>query len=73
MELALQGTHRFSRFALIFSIDRLGSHRSRLRAETRAVFPGAGLLYRSIVIGTRGHVVAVRRMLRRVVGAVRAE
>ena len=67
-ELALEGAHRFSRYALIFRIDDLGGARSRLRAETRADFPGAhGRLYRALVIGTRGHVLAVRRIL----GAVR--
>ena len=38
--LALMGEHRFSRYALIFRIDDLGPDRSRLRAETRAEFPG---------------------------------
>jgi hypothetical protein len=67
-ELALEGAHRFSRYALIFRIDDLGGARSRLRAETRADFPGPhGRLYRALVIGTRGHVFAVRRIL----GAVR--
>lgn len=63
-ELALEGSHRFSRYALVFRIDALGPERSRLRAETRAVFPGPhGRVYRALVIGTRGHVLAVRRML----------
>jgi hypothetical protein len=63
-ELALEGRHRFSRYELIFRIDDLGSGRSRLRAETRAEFPGVrGALYRGLVIGTRGHVLAVRRLL----------
>jgi hypothetical protein len=67
-ELALEGAHRFSRYALIFRIDPLGGTRSRLRAETRADFPGPhGRVYRALVIGTRGHVLAVRRIL----GAVR--
>jgi hypothetical protein len=66
-ELALEGRHRFSRYALIFRIDRLDG-RSRLRAETRAEFPGPhGRAYRALVIGTRAHVLAVRRIL----GAVR--
>jgi hypothetical protein len=63
-ELALAGGHRFSRYELIFRIDDLGGGRSRVRAETRAEFPGArGRLYRGLVIGTRGHVLAVRRLL----------
>jgi len=64
---ALLGAHRFARYALVFRIDRLGVDRSRLRAETRAEFPGAaGRAYRVLVIGTRGHVLVVRRLLRTV-------
>jgi len=64
-ELYLEGSHRFSRYALIFRLDELGAAQTRLRAETRAAFPGvSGKVYRALVIGTRGHVVAVRRMLR---------
>lgn len=63
-ELALVGGHRFSDYALIFRIDDLGRGRSRLRAETRAEFPGLkGRIYRALVIGTRGHVLATRRLL----------
>jgi hypothetical protein len=63
-ELALEGRHRFSSYALIFRIDRLGVGRSRLRAESRGVFPGLlGRVYRLLVIGTGGHVVVVRRLL----------
>ncbi len=62
--LALLGQHRFSRYALVFTIDELGGARSRLTAETRAEFPGRrGRSYRGLVIGTRGHVVVVRRLL----------
>jgi hypothetical protein len=64
VELALTGRHRFSEYALIFEIDDLGGARSRLRAITRAAFPGAaGRLYRALVIGTRLHVRAVRSIL----------
>jgi hypothetical protein len=63
--LALQGAHRFSRYALIFRLDGLEEEQTRLRAETRAAFPGtAGRAYRTLVIGTRGHVVVLRRLLR---------
>lgn len=63
-ELVLEGRHRFSAYALIFRLDRIGPGRSRLSAVTRAAFPGrAGAAYRLLVIGTGGHVVAVRRML----------
>ncbi|MCX5138916.1 hypothetical protein [Streptomyces sp. NBC_00338] len=63
-ELVLQGAHRFSTYALIFRIEHAGPGRSRLRAESRATFPGpAGGIYRWLVIGTGGHVVGMRRLL----------
>ncbi|HYN96630.1 MAG TPA: hypothetical protein VES42_22535 [Pilimelia sp.] len=63
-ELVLEGSHRFSAYALIFRLEPAGPGRSRLRAETRATFPGlAGGLYRRAVVGTGGHVLVMRRML----------
>lgn len=63
-ELVLQGRHRFSTYALVFRIDELGPDRSRLRAQTRAVFPGAaGAIYRQLLLRTSGHVLGVRRLL----------
>ncbi|MET8041993.1 hypothetical protein ABZU25_14175 [Micromonospora sp. NPDC005215] len=63
-ELTLRGSHRFSTYALIFRLDPDGPARSRLRAETRAVFPGlAGGLYRHLLLRSGGHVIGVRRML----------
>lgn len=69
-EIALEGEHRFARYALVFRLDPLGGGSSsggsgtRLRAETRAAFPGLrGRAYRTLVIGTRGHVLVVRRLL----------
>jgi hypothetical protein len=63
-ELTLVGRHRFSRYALIFRIEVLDANRSRLGAETRAVFPGStGRLYRAAVIGCGLHGVSVRRLL----------
>jgi hypothetical protein len=63
-EVVLAGRHRFSTYSLIFRIDDLGGGRSRLRAESRGRFPGVGgAVYRALVIGTRGHVLAVRRLL----------
>jgi hypothetical protein len=63
-ELTLHGHHRFSEYALIFRLDRIEAGRSRLRAESRAAFPGpAGGAYRLAVVGTGGHVVAARRLL----------
>jgi hypothetical protein len=62
-ELALAGRHRYSDYALVFRLDADGEG-TRLRAETRARFPGvAGRLYRAAVIGTRGHVLVTTRML----------
>jgi hypothetical protein len=62
--LALAGSHRFSHYALIFRLEQLADGRTRLRAETRAEFPGRkGALYKGLVIGTRMHVLATRRML----------
>jgi hypothetical protein len=63
-EVALAGSHRFSDYALIFRLDELDARRTRLRAETRAVFPDLkGGIYRTLVIGTRGHVLVTRRLL----------
>ncbi len=63
-ELALEGSHRFSRYALTFRIDDV-SGQTRVRAETRAEFPRfAGKLYRALVIGSGGHEIVVRRLLR---------
>jgi hypothetical protein len=63
-ELALQGRHRFSSYALTYRLERVTSGRSRLRAESRAAFPGlAGGFYRMLIIGTGGHVVAVGHSL----------
>ncbi|MFD4597357.1 hypothetical protein ACFWPQ_04890 [Streptomyces sp. NPDC058464] len=63
-ELVLQGRHRFSSYALIFRLEHAGPGQSRLRAESRAAFPGlAGGLYRRLVVGTGGHVIGMRRLL----------
>jgi hypothetical protein len=66
-ELSLLGGHRFSSYALSFRLEPAGGGRTRLRAETRAEFPGRrGTAYRALVIGTRGHVLAAKRILRAV-------
>jgi hypothetical protein len=66
-ELALAGRHRWSDYELVFRIDDLGDARCRLRAETRAIFPGPlGAAYRMLLMGTGAHVVATRRLLSRV-------
>lgn len=62
-ELALAGRHRYSEYALVFRLEG-GDGATRLRAETRAVFPGAsGRLYRAGVIGTRTHILMTMRLL----------
>lgn len=67
-ELALAGSHRFSEYLLTFRLDDLGDGRTRVRAETRAEFPGLkGRAYRALVIDTRMHVLATNR----IVGSVR--
>lgn len=63
-ELALQGHHRFSSYALIFRLVA-GERHMTLSAETRAAFPGvSGRVYRGLVIGMRGHILVVRALLR---------
>ncbi|MEW2067630.1 hypothetical protein [Streptomyces sp. NPDC007346] len=62
--LTLQGRHRFSSYLLIFRLEPDGPGRTRLRAESRAAFPGrAGGAYRRLVFGTGGHAVGMRRLL----------
>ncbi len=61
--LTLRGRHRFSRYELTFLLDD-----GRLRAQSYGAFPGLlGRLYRAAVIGTRGHRLVTRRLLRQVV------
>lgn len=65
--LALMGRHRYSCYALIFRITETTAGPVRLSAETRAEFPGrSGSVYRLLVIGTRGHALATRSVLRNV-------
>ncbi|GGJ00062.1 SRPBCC family protein [Streptomyces brasiliensis] len=62
--LVFAGGHRFSTYALTFRLEPEGPGRTRLRAETRAAFPGlSGRLYRWLVIGTGGHAAGMRRLL----------
>ncbi|MDT4987135.1 MAG: hypothetical protein QOI74_1229 [Micromonosporaceae bacterium] len=63
-ELVLEGRHRFSSYGLTFRLEQVTAGRSRLRAESRGVFPGlAGRVYQLLVITTGGHAAAVRRFL----------
>jgi len=71
--LGLEGSHRFSHYRLEYALDDLGGGRTRLRAGTWAAFGGLhGRAYRAAVIGTRGHVVVVRRTLAAVAHRARA-
>jgi hypothetical protein len=58
--LALEGRHRFSHYRLTFLLGG-----GELRARTDADFPGLhGRLYRAAVIGSGGHRILTRRLLR---------
>jgi hypothetical protein len=66
-ELILDGSHRFARHEMVFELTDLGSGRTELAVVTRAEFPGLiGTLYRALVIGSGGHVIVTRRLLRAV-------
>lgn len=63
--LGLSGRHRFSRYLLEFELADAVDGTTELSARTSADFPGVhGRVYRFLVIGSRGHVLAVRGMLR---------
>jgi hypothetical protein len=63
--LGLGGRHRFSRYLLTFDLTELPDGRTQVSARSYGEFPGLpGLIYRTLVIGSRGHVLAVRHMLR---------
>ncbi len=62
--LVLVGRHRFSDYELAFEVAPEGEG-ALVTARTSADFPGlAGRLYRAAVIGSGGHALAVRWMLR---------
>jgi hypothetical protein len=64
--LVLTGRHRFADYALAFTLaDASGS--TMLTAGSYSRFPGRrGRIYRALVIGTGGHRLAVRQILRSV-------
>ena len=63
-KLVLVGRHHFSTYALVFRLDDAGGGRTRLRAETRARFPGpGGALYRLLVISSGAHALLTGRLL----------
>ena len=62
----LAGRHRFSRYQLLFELDDVAGG-TVLRARSYGEFPGLhGRAYRAAVIGTRGHVLATRFMLKQI-------
>lgn len=62
--LVLVGRHRFSEYALIFTLAAEPGG-TQVGGITRARFPGVrGRLYRALVIGSGGHRVMMMRMLR---------
>ena len=66
--LTLRGRHGFADYALTFVIDG-----DRLRAQTHATFPGVlGRLYRAAVLGSGGHRLVTRRLLRQVARGTRS-
>jgi len=63
-ELKLAGEDHFSRYELVFRLAPTGTGSTELSADTRAAFPGRkGTLFRGLVIGTRAHVIVMRRLL----------
>ena len=64
--LRLAGRHRFARYQLVFELDEVPEG-TVLRARSYGEFPGLhGRAYRAAVIGTRGHVLATRHLLKQV-------
>lgn len=72
--LSLRGRHPFAVYEWVFILeaaDITDPHRTRLRSQTWAAFPGIhGRIYRALVIGSGGHRVVVRRTLHRIAGRV---
>jgi hypothetical protein len=65
-ELTMAGRHLFSRYQLVFGLEAAEGG-TVVTARTFAAFPGIhGRIYRILVIGSRAHVVATRRILRAV-------
>jgi hypothetical protein len=63
---ALRGRHWFAVYKLIFLLSEADGG-TRVAAQTWAAFPGVkGRIYRALVIGSGGHRVVVRHMLKRI-------
>jgi hypothetical protein len=72
--LALTGRHLFAVYRLVFELDDQAPGRTRLAARSWADFPGVhGKVYRVLVVGTGGHRIAVRRLLKHIAAAARAD
>lgn len=66
---ALKGRHPFAIYRWVFELDDVAPG-TRVRSATWAAFPGIhGKAYRALVIGTGGHRIVVRRVLKRVAAA----
>jgi hypothetical protein len=64
--IRLTGRHRFSRYALTFTLAG-SANGTLLSARTNAAFPGPqGRIYRALVISSGVHRILVRRLLRAV-------
>jgi len=63
---SLRGRHWFAVYKLIFLLSESGGG-TRVVAQTWAAFPGVkGSIYRALVIGSGGHRVVVRCMLKHI-------
>ncbi|MET7736248.1 hypothetical protein ABZT02_33515 [Streptomyces sp. NPDC005402] len=63
-QLVLVGRHYFSTYALVFRMEETEGGRMRLRAESRARFPGpGGALYRLLVISSGAHALLTGRLV----------
>lgn len=63
--LELTGRHRFAHYWLVFVLSDSGPGTTRLAALTYASFPGwRGRAYRVVIISSKMHMLAMRRMLR---------
>lgn len=68
-----KGQHWFSRYRLTFELKDMGGGRTELTAISHGAFPGLhGRIYRALVIGSGGHRIIVRDMLRRIAGNAEA-
>ncbi|QBS45186.1 hypothetical protein [Nocardia sp. CS682] len=68
--LAMKGRHWFSEYALVFELEDEGASQTRVRAKSWGNFPGLhGKIYRALVVGSGGHKIVVRRLLRQIAAA----